>query len=195
MFQTSFRHGYRPEARELCKLQFEAPWLVRFAQWLVQDGCHWLFGHTQHCSLQDAKSLVPLFSCHARGGSQVIHMLHEKHCSSWKSGVKKPLCSWSFPSLLWRLTAQLALVLSSLNTLSTLPVWLPAHIWAMGKGQGTNSRSPNSHPPSCLSQSGMPRTFPSSCSLSHRTSKPFAAATSVPFLSLRLRRGQVLLGI
>lgn len=100
-----------------------------------------------------------------------------------------------FSSLLCQPRAQLAVVLSSLNTLSTVPVWLPANIWAMGKGQGTNIRSPNSHPPSCLSQSGMQRTFSSSCNLSHRTSKPSAAATSVPFLSLRLGRGQELVGI
>lgn len=160
MFQTNLMHGQRAEAREACKLQFEVPWFVRFAQWLVQDDCHWLFGHTQHCPLKDAKFLLSLLPCYSRGDSQIIHLLHEKHCSSWKNGVKISLCSWSFPSLLCWPTAQLALVLSSLNTLSTVPVWLPANIWAMGKGQGTNSRSPNSHPPSHLSQSGMQRPFP-----------------------------------
>lgn len=149
-----------------------------------------------HSALLFARCQVPHASVSlSLKGWEIIHMLHEKHCSSWKSGVKISLCSWPFPSLLCWPTAQLAVVLSSLNTLSTVPVWLPANIWAMGKGQGTNSRSPDSHPPSCLSQSGMQRTFPSSCNLSHKTSKPFAAATSVPFLSLRLGGGQVLVGI
>lgn len=122
-------------------------------------------------------------------------MLHERHCSSWKSEVKISLCSRPFPSLLYRPTAELAVVFHSLNTLSTVPVWLPAKSWAMGKGQETDSRSPNSHPLSCLlSESGMQRTFPSPCKVSHGKSRPFSASTSVPFLSLRLWRGQALVG-
>lgn len=82
----------------MCDLQLEAHWLVSFAQWLEQESCYWLFGCTQHCSLQGAESLVPLFPCHSRGKSQIVHMLHERRCSSWKGEVKISLCSWSFPS-------------------------------------------------------------------------------------------------
>lgn len=129
-----------------------------------------LFGHVQHGSLQGAKPLVLLFLHYPRGKSQIIHILLEKQCNSWKSEAKISLysSSWSFPSPLHRSTAHLAVELHSLNTLSTVPAGLPTNVWTMGKGQGTTSSSINFHTPSsvfshilaCEWPSPFPATFP-----------------------------------